>query len=77
MMFTVRCMFTALMKYRGMSVQQAVDCVLRVVLQPGDGGVIAVSPGGQIAMDCTTGGMACAAADSTGRFEVQWGDVSP
>ena len=68
---------SALLKYRGMTVQQAVDHVLRDLLQPGDGGVIAVSPGGQIAMDFTTRGMACAAADSSGRFEVRWGDASP
>jgi beta-aspartyl-peptidase (threonine type) len=66
----------ALMKYGEMSIRQAVDHVLRHSLRPGDGGVIAVSRDGQIVMDFTTGAMACAAADSTGRFEVRWGDAS-
>jgi beta-aspartyl-peptidase (threonine type) len=75
MKYVVAHEIAALMKYRGMSVQQAVRQVLRETLRPGDGGVIAVSRSGRIAMDFTTKGMACAAADSNGRFEVRWGDA--
>jgi isoaspartyl peptidase/L-asparaginase-like protein (Ntn-hydrolase superfamily) len=40
------------------------------VLQPDDGGLIAVDAAGNIAFSYSTGGMYRAAADSSGRFEV-------
>lgn len=59
-----------LMAYRDFSVAQAVDEVVLRRLRPDDGGVIAVAHDGSIAMGFNTAGMARAAADSLGRFEV-------
>lgn len=59
-----------LMAYRDFSVGQAVDEVVLRRLRPDDGGVIAVAHDGSIAMGFNTPGMARAAADSEGRFEV-------
>jgi len=39
------------------------------ILSKGDGGLIAISRSGQIAMPFNTPGMARGCADSTGRFE--------
>ncbi|MEM7784045.1 MAG: isoaspartyl peptidase/L-asparaginase [Planctomycetota bacterium] len=64
----------AQMKYRGVSVQQAIDDNLNSRLRKGDGGLIAVDKDGNIAMGFNTGGMARAAADSEGKFEVIWGE---
>ncbi len=64
----------AQMRYRKYSAQQAVKDVLNNRLEPGAGGIIVVDKDGGIVMDFTTGGMARAAADSTGKFEVLWGE---
>jgi len=64
---------SAQLKYKKVTVQQAVDNNLKTRLNKGDGGLIAVDRNGNIAMGFNTGGMARAAADSTGRFEVIWG----
>lgn len=61
----------AIMKYRGASLQEAADIVVHEVLQPGQGGVIAVSRDGDIVMTFNTPGMFRAAADSSGRREVK------
>jgi L-asparaginase / beta-aspartyl-peptidase len=61
------------MAYRSDSVEDAVHHVLHTTLQPNTGGLIAVSKDGRIVLDFNTVGMARAAADSTGRFEVQLG----
>jgi beta-aspartyl-peptidase (threonine type) len=61
---------SALMAYRGASLQEAADEVVHRVLRPGDGGIIAVDHDGNIAMVFNTGGMFRGAADSRGRFEV-------
>ncbi len=65
---------SAQMKYRGYSAKQAVDDVLKNRLDKGDGGIIVVDKDGNIAMEFSTAGMARAAADSNGKFEVIWGE---
>ena len=62
----------ARMKYKGSSVGRAVDEILTHVLPKAAGGIIAVDKQGNISMEFSTGGMARAAADSSGRFEVLW-----
>ena len=64
----------AQMKYRGYSVEQSVKDILNNRLNKGDGGIIAVAHDGSISMGFNTDGMARAAADSSGRFEVLWVD---
>ena len=54
---------SALTKYRGLSVREAVRLVLHEKLKPGWGGIIGVSQKGNISMSFNTEGMACAAAD--------------
>lgn len=68
---------SAQMKYKNVTLQQAVDDNLNNRLNKGDGGLIAVDHLGNIAMGFNTGGMARAAADSSGRFEVIWGKKRP
>ncbi len=62
----------AQMKYRNVSLQAAIDDNLQNRLKPGDGGIIGVDHDGNIYMAFNTQGMARAAADSSGRFEVHW-----
>jgi beta-aspartyl-peptidase (threonine type) len=59
--------------YKGETLPVAVDHVLRKILKPDDGGLIAVSKTGEIVMDFTTAGMARAAADSAGKREIKLG----
>lgn len=56
----------ALMKFRGMSLQQAVEEMLVRVLEPDVGGVITINSVGEIVMACNTPGMARASTDSSG-----------
>ena len=65
---------SARMKYAGQTVEDAAKQILTQTLNKGDGGIIAVDKAGKITMQYSTGGMACAAADSQGRFEVRWGN---
>ncbi len=58
------------MLYKGIPLSQAANEVVHGVLKPDDGGVIAVSRTGEIAMVFNSDGMFRAAADSRGRFEV-------
>ena len=53
-----------------MSLDQAVQHCLNDVLEPGDGGLIAVDRHGNLSLRATTGSMPRGAADSTGRFDV-------
>lgn len=62
----------ARMKYKGSQVDQAVRDILADELPDAAGGIIAVDKDGNISMEFSTGGMARAAADSNGRFEVLW-----
>jgi beta-aspartyl-peptidase (threonine type) len=66
----------AQMKYRGVSLQAAIDDNLQNRLKPGDGGIIGVDREGNIYMAFNTQGMARAAANSEGRFEVLWDEPS-
>ena len=61
----------ALIEYRGATVQQAAEAVVRGKLRPGDGGVIVVGRDGAIALVFNSEGMYRGAADSTGRFDVK------
>jgi L-asparaginase / beta-aspartyl-peptidase len=64
---------SARMSYLKQPLKEAVSDVMRKVLQPQDGGLIALGSDGTIVMDFTTGGMARAAADSSGRREIKIG----
>ncbi|MCU0880491.1 MAG: isoaspartyl peptidase/L-asparaginase [Pirellulaceae bacterium] len=63
----------ARMAYKGQSLADAVDDVLKKTLRPGDGGLIAIGADGTIVMDFNTGGMPRAAADSSGKREIKIG----
>jgi beta-aspartyl-peptidase (threonine type) len=57
------------------SVDDAARECLEEVLQPGDGGLIAIDRAGRISLRATTPAMPRGAADSTGRFETEiWFD---
>jgi beta-aspartyl-peptidase (threonine type) len=64
---------SARMAYKGQSLADAVDDVLKNTLRPGEGGLIAIGADGTIVMDFNTGGMPRAAADSSGRREIKIG----
>jgi beta-aspartyl-peptidase (threonine type) len=61
---------SARIEHGGSTLEAAVSEVVHGVLEPGDGGMIAVGPDGAIVLDWSTGGMFRGAADSAGRFEV-------
>ena len=61
---------SALMEYKGLTLQQAADEVIHRKLQKDDGGVIGVARDGSIALVFNSAGMYRGAADSGGRFEV-------
>ena len=60
----------ALVRYAGMTPDQAARKLIFETLKPGDGGLIAVGHDGSIALEFNTEGMLRGAADSSGRFEV-------
>lgn len=62
---------SARVKYQKLSLPESVAHVIHKVLQPEDGGLIAVGRDGTIVMDFNTVGMSRGAADSSGRFEVK------
>ena len=59
--------------YLKVPLSEAVSKVMHEVLRPDDGALIALGRDGTIVADFNTGGLARAAADSTGRFEVKLG----
>jgi len=61
---------SALMEYKGLTLQQAADEVIHRKLEKDDGGVIGVAHDGSIALVFNSEGMYRGAADSNGRFEV-------
>jgi beta-aspartyl-peptidase (threonine type) len=65
----------AQMRYAHRSLQESVAQVLNHTLKPNDGGIIAVDRLGNIAIEFNTPGMARAAADSSGRYDVLWIDT--
>lgn len=62
---------SALMAYKGLSVEDAVKEYVDKILPAEGGGVIAVDRDGHISMRCNTAGMPRAAADSTGHVEIK------
>ncbi|HEY3572094.1 MAG TPA: isoaspartyl peptidase/L-asparaginase [Thermoanaerobaculia bacterium] len=62
---------SALMEYKGLSLQAAMDLVIHHKLKPGDGGVIGVAHDGSIGLVFNSEGMYRGAADSNGRFEIK------
>ena len=72
---TVARTIAALAEYGELTCAEAAKRVIHQRLQPGDGGVIGVGPGGEIVWEYNSGGMFRGAADSGGRFEVRiWED---
>jgi beta-aspartyl-peptidase (threonine type) len=66
---------TARMLYKGQTLAEATHAAVFETLKPDDGGLIAVSRTGEIAMPFSSEGMFRGAADAGGRFEVEiWGD---
>jgi beta-aspartyl-peptidase (threonine type) len=61
---------SALVRYKGLTLEEAMRVVLNERLDPDDGGMIAIGRDGTIAMMMTTGCMPRAAADSNGKFEI-------
>jgi beta-aspartyl-peptidase (threonine type) len=59
-----------LMEYRGSSLEEAAREIIHGILEPNDGGVIAVGADGSIAMEFNTEAMFRGAADSEGRLEI-------
>jgi beta-aspartyl-peptidase (threonine type) len=70
--FTVAREICALVQYKGLTLQQAADEVIHKQLAPihGDGGVIALTPGGQLAWSFNTPGMFRARLAEGGKIEV-------
>jgi beta-aspartyl-peptidase (threonine type) len=62
-----------LMDERGFNVDESVSYCLNEILEPGDGGIIAVDRQGRISMRATTGAMPRGVADSAGRLETAIG----
>lgn len=60
----------ALVEYKGLGLEEAATLVVFTKLERGDGGLVAVSRTGEIAMVFNSTGMYRAAADSRGRSEV-------
>lgn len=61
---------SARMEFGGATLRDAAGAVIHDVLQPGDGGLIAVDRDGNIATPFNSSGMYRAVADATGRSEV-------
>jgi len=61
----------ALIKYRQLSLDQAVDDMLERILPTDTAGIIAIDRSGHVNMRCNTPGMARAATDSSGRVTIQ------
>ena len=64
----------AQMRYANVPISESAKEILTKRLKKGMGGIIAVDKDGNITMQYNTGGMARAAADSKGRFEVLWAE---
>lgn len=59
----------ARMKYKGISLRDAVCELVHEAMQPGDGGIIAVDKDYNVVMEFNSVGMYRGCADHTGRFE--------
>ena len=62
----------ALMRYKGLSLEEATQFVIEDVLEEGSGGLIALDRKGNVSMHFNRDGMRRGVADSDGRFEVQY-----
>ncbi len=72
---TVASDIAALVAYGDLSLADAAHKVVHEKLKPGDGGIIAVDPQGNLALVFNTAGMFRGAADADGRFDVAiWED---
>jgi beta-aspartyl-peptidase (threonine type) len=67
---TVAFNVSALMEYKGMTLENAADEIIFKQLQPNDGGLIAVDKLGNYAEPFNTSGMFRGVANSSGKFEV-------
>jgi L-asparaginase / beta-aspartyl-peptidase len=74
---TVAASLAARVRYTDCALTDAVRDMLTKTLQPDDGGIIAVGPDGEIVMEYNSRGMARAAANGSGRFEVLWDEAPP
>ena len=68
---TVAFNVSALMEYKGLPLKKAAGEVIYKMLDPGDGGLIAVDKNGNYTMPFSTTGMFRGVATSTGTFEVK------
>ena len=68
---TVAFNISALMEYKGLSLKEAADQMIRKTLKPGEGGLIAVDKDGNYVTMFNTKGMCRGVADSKGFFEVK------
>ena len=64
---------SALMAYKGLPLDEAVNYAINKVLEPDTGGLIAVDHEGRVSMQFNTAGMARAATDSSGKVEIKLG----
>lgn len=72
---TVASNIAAYVGHGGKTIAEAARAVIHDTLEPGDGGVIVVGSGGDIALEFNTPGMFRGAADANGRFDVAiWKD---
>lgn len=62
---------TAIMEYKGSTLEEAANHVIHEKLEPGDGGVIAVGKDGTIVMPFSSTGMFRGSANSDGFFDVR------
>lgn len=65
---------SARMRYKKIGIEQATREVIHDVLKKDQGGLIALDAKGKISIEYNTKGMSSAAADSNGKFEINWGN---
>jgi L-asparaginase / beta-aspartyl-peptidase len=68
---TVAFNISALIEYKGMSLDEAADEMINKRLKPNDGGIIAIDRNGNYVVKYNTAGMFRGVADSNGKFEVK------
>ena len=77
MRYTVARDVAALIEYRGLPLAEAARIVVHEKLKKGDGGLIAVSKRGEVALEFNSAGMYRGAADASGRFGVAIWEEEP
>lgn len=68
---TIAFNISALMDYKGFTLDEAADQIINKTLKPGDGGIIAVDKDGNYVMVYNTNGMFRGVANSSGVFETK------